>query len=704
MNFRFTLILFIVFTSTIFAQKDSLTLEFAVGSEYQVKYPFGFFDIQWIPESDRFSFLDYFTNLKIKDTKTGESIETISIMDVNKEIKTPFLYFENLKWIDSTTFSIKNEKQIVFYNLIDKKAKSFELYSKHIDIENNKHLITFTKENNLSIIDGKGNTKKVTKNDDLNIVSGQAIARREMGIKKGTFWSPNANFLAFYQKDETNVTNYPLLDINETPGKLKEIKYPMAGQLSENPKVGIYNVKKNKTKFIVPRGEKDDYLTNVCWSLDGKHIIIVEVERSQKKLAVNLYDANKTEFIKTLFEEERETWVEPRITPFFISNEEFIWISDKDGFRNIYHYNINGKLINQLTENEFELSEIIGFYDKKIIYVATGPNPLNKLIYQVDLNGKQELISDKNGVHEAYLNKKNGKLLLSRSTYDTPNEIILTNIDGDVLQNVFKQENELKNYEIGETELVKIKSSDNQDLYSRIIYPSDFDSTKQYPSLTYVYGGPHAQLITNGFINDADLWMYWLANQGFIIYTLDNRGSDNRGVKFEHGIHRRVGELELEDQLLGAEYLKNLSFIDTNKMAVYGWSFGGFMTVNALLNSPNTYKVGVAGGAVTDWKYYEIMYGERYMDTPSSNSKGYKNSSLINKTKNLTGDLLLIHGTNDDVVVMQQSLMLVKKFIESKKQVDYFPYPMQKHNVSGEGRIHLKEKVFNYIIEKLEID
>lgn len=704
MNFRFILFSIIIFTSTVFSQKDSLTLEFAVGSEYQVKYPFDFFDIQWIPESYKFSYLDYFTTLKIRDAKTGEGVETISIMDVNKEISTPLLYFENLKWINNTTFSIKNEKQIVFYDIKDKKAESFKINSKHIDIEENNQLIAFTNENNLSIIDAKGKIRKVTNDDDQNIVSGQAIARREMGIKKGTFWSPSGSHLAFYQKDEADVADYPLLNINKTPGELKQVKYPMAGQLSERPKVGIFNIKKNKTKFIVPRGKKDDYLTNVCWSLDDKHLIIVEVERNQKKLAVNLYDANKAKFIKTLFKEERETWVEPRIEPFFINEEEFIWISDRDGFKNIYHYNIEGKLIKQLTENKFELSEIIGFYDNKILYKGTGSNPLNQLIYQVDLNGNQKLISEEKGVYEAYLNEKDGTLLLSRSTVDTPNEVVLVNIDGEVLNEVYKQENELKNYEIGKTELVKLKSSDNQDLYSRIIYPSDFDSTKQYPSLTYVYGGPHAQLITNGFINDADLWMYWLANKGFIVYTLDNRGSDNRGVKFEHGIHRRAGELELEDQLLGADYLKSLSFIDTNKMAIYGWSYGGFMTTNAMLNSPETYKVGVAGGAVTDWKYYEIMYGERYMDTPSSNSKGYKSTSLLNKTKNLTGNLLLIHGTNDDVVVMQHSLMLVKKFIESKKHVDYFPYPMHKHNISGDDRIHLKEKVFNYIIEKLEIE
>ena len=254
-------------------------------------------------------------------------------------------------------------------------------------------------------------------------------------------------------------------------------------------------------------------------------------------------------------------------------------------------------------------------------------------------------------------------------------------------------------YQIAQTEIGSIDASDGTKLYYRLIKPSNFDASKKYPVLNYVYGGPHAQLVTNSWLNGASLWMHWMAEQGYIIFTLDNMGSGNRGFAFESQIHRQLGTVEIEDQMTWVNFLNSLPFIDNKRMSVHGWSFGGFMTASLMLRKPGVYTTGVAGGPVTYWKYYEIMYGERYMDQPDENEKGYSEASLLNKTENLEGKLLLIHGSSDDVVVMQHNLKLVQRFIESEKQIDFFTYPMHKHNVYGKDRVHLMKKVLNYILE-----
>ena len=233
-----------------------------------------------------------------------------------------------------------------------------------------------------------------------------------------------------------------------------------------------------------------------------------------------------------------------------------------------------------------------------------------------------------------------------------------------------------------------------------MIKPSNFDPSKKYPVFVYVYGGPHAQMINNSYLDGANLWMYWMAEQGYLVFTVDNRGSENRGVAFESIIHGQLGVVEIDDQMKGVEYLKSLPYVDGNRLAIHGWSYGGFMTTSIMLRKPDAFKVGVAGGPVTDWKYYEVMYGERYMDTPLENQKGFDTSSTLNYVKDLKGKLLLIHGTSDDVVVMQNNFALIKKFVEAGKQIDFFPYPMHKHNVQGKDRVHLMQKVLDYVIEK----
>ncbi|MFT5582351.1 MAG: dipeptidyl-peptidase-4, partial [Psychromonas sp.] len=463
------------------------------------------------------------------------------------------------------------------------------------------------------------------------------------------------------------------------------------------------NVDTKNTVFISPKGEKEDYLTNVSWTPDNKYVLIAEVNRDQNKMSLDVYDANSGEFVKTLLTEENDKWIEPEHPAFFPSDKSnnFIWVSEKSGFNNLYLYDFSGELIKQLTNNEFVIKDILTSKKNgsEVYYTATGENPLNTLVYKVDLNGKQTLITEEEGTHSVEISTDGNYIFDSYSSHTIPGISQVYTSKGKKKKELLKSINKYEGIDIGTTEISSITGKDGSKLYTRMIKPKNFDSSKKYPVLVYVYGGPHAQMITNSWLSGASLWMHWMADQGYIVYTLDNRGSDKRGFAFESQIHRQLGTLEIEDQMSGVEYLKSLPYVDANRLAVHGWSFGGFMTSSLMLRQPGTFNCGVAGGPVTDWKFYEIMYGERYMDRPSQNVEGYEQASLFTHAQNLEGKLLLIHGTIDNVVVMQHSLSLVQKFVELGVQMDFFPYPMHEHNVRGKDRVHLMTKVLNYVIE-----
>ncbi|MGV9002761.1 DPP IV N-terminal domain-containing protein [Flavobacterium sp.] len=703
---KFFVAAFLFIATSTFAQLQKITLEEAVlqqGRKFGADKLTGF---QWIPKTNNYIYYtDSWTNMVI-GSQGPKKTENATLSEINAALGTKLKNFYGIEWIDGTTLLVTENSKYYSYSTASKSGQLlFETpdTAENQSVDKTKLKVAYTKENNLyTTINGK--EIAITANSDKNIVSGQAIARSEFGISGGIFWSPKSNFIAFYQKDETDVADYPLLDINETPGKLISIKYPMIGQKSEKPKVGIYNIASGKTVFIVPRRNEEDYLTNLSWTPDEKYVLMAEVNRGQNNMDLNLYDAISGIYLRTLINEKSTTWVEPEHAAFFPStiSSNFVWISEKSGFNNLYYYSIDGKLIKQLTNNSFPTREIIGsnITGTEIYFKATGANPTNMLAYKVTLRGKQTLITKDEGVHNVIVSNDGNWIFDEFSNHSTPSKTLLYDKKGTVTTLLISP-NKYDGYQIGTADINTIKSADGTtDLYTRLIKPSNFDASKKYPVMVYVYGGPHAQMITNSYLDGANLWMYWMAEQGYLVFTIDNRGSDNRGVKFESVIHRHLGVNEIDDQIKGVDYLKSLPYVNGNRLAVHGWSYGGFMTTSLVLRKPDVFKVGVAGGPVIDWKWYEIMYGERYMDTPAENAKGFDEANVITYAKNLKAKLLLIHGTSDDVVVMQHNLALIKKFVElGEQKVDFFPYPMHKHNVTGKDRVHLIDKVLHYIIE-----
>lgn len=703
--------------SPILAQQKLLTMEDVVLNSRTSLAPKQLNQLVWIKESNEFSYVDVKNDIETLVKGSPEKLERsaiLSLLDLNvqlRNIKTDTLIkFPSIAWKDRDQLSFETNTQSILYTISTKKLQAVPLpnlsdSAQNKDIESRTKTIAYTIENNLFVF--KDNKKyQITKDSEKNIVNGQSVHRDEFGIYKGTFWSPNGNLLAFYRMDQTMVTDYPVIDWTTRPAKADLIKYPMAGDKSHQVTIGVYNAEKQTTIFLKTGEPAEQYLTNIAWSPDEKYIYVVIVNRDQNYLRLNRYKAETGEFEKTLFEEKDEKYVQPLHPILFVKNNpnEFIWQSRRDGYNHLYLYDTDGKLIRQLTKGNWEVMDLIGFDNKaeKVFYISTSESPINRDLHSVYLkNAAITRISNGKGTHNILFNEYNNCFIDNFMSTDVPREVKIINDKSKTLQLLLKAENPLKDFKLGAVKNFTIKNKQGDELYCRQINPVDFDSTKKYPVFVYLYGGPGVQLIMNTWPVGGDLWYQYMAEKGFVVFTLDNRGSANRGKAFEQATFRNLGTTEMEDQLLGVDYLKTLSFVDTNRIGVNGWSFGGFLTTSLMTRHPGVFKVAVAGGPVIDWSYYEVMYTERYMDTPQSNKQGYDNNNLLNYVDKLQGKLMLIHGTSDDVVVWQHSLMYLKKAVDKGIPIDYFVYPGHLHNVRGKDRVHLLNKMTDYFIENL---
>ncbi|MDA3904661.1 MAG: DPP IV N-terminal domain-containing protein [Bacteroidales bacterium] len=683
-------------------------------------------NLTWVEKSSNYSFVEDNTLMKASASygvtpKTLFSIDSFNKLLSSYKIKLDA--FPNIHWESNSEFTFQNTGRLFKVNTNNKNVSIINSWSENaeiFEIEPITKRVAYTIANNLYLADNQ-NQIQLTE-DPENVVNGQTVHRSEFGIKGGIFWSPKGNYLAYYHKDERNVGDYPLVDITAPEATVKNIKYPMAGTANEVVKVAVYDIINKKTiylqtdidltKSLIDSIQNSDslqieknidrYLTNITWSPDEKQIYISVLNRDQNHLKLNKYDALSGEFLLTLFEEKADTWVEPEHPLTFLENrpDQFIWFSKRDGWQHLYVYNAEGQIIRQLTEGEWTVTSLLGFEKSgnSIIIQGTKESPIEKHIYSVALkNGKLKKLSDEHGTHSGTLSPSGDYFFNIYSNTEIARVYSIVTTNGKQTKELLRDNNPLKEYKIGKTILGTLKNDVNIDLHYRMILPPDFDSTQQYPVFYYLYGGPHAQLVTDSWLGGSNIFMQLMAQRGYIVFTLDNRGTPNRGFAFENSIHRKLGQNELADQMVGVYYLQDLNFVDIDKMGIQGWSYGGFMTLTMLEEYPGEFKAGVAGGPVTDWKYYEIMYGERYMDTPAQNPEGYKQSSLLEKAGNIKDRVLIIQGDIDNTVVWQNSLSFLQAAIEAGVQVDYFVYPQQEHNMRGLDRAHLFEKIYRYM-------
>lgn len=627
-----------------------------------------------------------------------------SLLDNNKKrIKRVGLI--SFPYANESIIMIRNGNDVYLYNFEKQEligSYEFSDNSTNLDFSKENQTFAYTRDNNLYLKNILNEDIPITNESNEGIVYGQPVHRNEFGIKKGTFWSPSGNKLAFYRMDETMVTDYPLVDISSRVAKLKDIKYPMAGMKSHQVKVGIYNPETKDTIYLKTGLPKEKYLTNIAWSPDEKHIYIAELNRGQDTCTLVKYNATTGLKEKVLFSEIHPKYVEPENPTLFVPNNPnlFIWQSKKDGHNHLYLYDTDGNQKKQTTTGNWDITNIIGFDNSgnKLYYTSTEASPIEQQIYEINLKtGKKIQLSASDGVHQGLLSD-DGKYIadIYTSQYN-PGKIDLIDIKKNKIENLYTSKNPYKDIALPEISIGSIKANDgNTDLYYRLIKPLNFDPNKRYPTVIYVYGGPHSQLVDNSWMAQARGWDIYMAEKGYVVFTLDNRGTSNRGLDFENITHRHLGVTETQDQMAGVDFLKSLPYIDQNRIGVHGWSYGGFMTLNLMLRHPETFKVGVAGGPVTDWKYYEIMYGERYMDSPKENPKGYAETSMVDKAGNLEGRLMIIHGDEDPTVVMQHSLQFLKSAINKGTHPDFFVYPGHGHNMIGKDRVHLHEHITRY--------
>ncbi len=568
--------------------------------------------------------------------------------------------------------------------------------------------IAYVDHNNLFVNSGVSGISQVTTDGSPDIVYASSVHRDEFGISKGTFWNNRGNMLAFYRMDQSMVTDYPIIDWSQRPAKNVNIKYPMAGDKSHQVTVGVYNAETKALVYLKTGEPAEQYLTNIAWSPDDRYIYIAVLNRGQDHMNLNQYDAVTGEFIKMLFEEKDDKYVEPLVPMLFLKSNagRFIWQSNRDGWNHLYLYDTSGKMLRQLTSGQWEVTEVKGFDDNgdNLYYVATEESPITRNLYQYNLSsGKSKRLSQVFQVHNTQVSRDGRYVLDNFSGPENPRTIQLIETRTGRAKTLLQASNPLSGYALGKLTLFKIKNAQGDDLYCRMFKPVDFDSTKKYPVIVYWYGGPHAQMVLHAWNGGAgDYWFQYMAERGFIVFTLDPRGSDNRGKVFEQTIFRHAGEPQMEDLSDGMNYLTSFPYVDKDHMGLFGWSYGGFMTTDFLLNHPGVFKAAVAGGPVMNWQFYEIMYGERYMDTPQENPEGYEATNLIRKAGNLRDKLLLIHGLQDPVVVQQNSIEFVKACIDKGVQVDYMIYPGHEHNVLGKDRVHLYQKVTDYFMQYLK--
>ena len=651
------------------------------------------------------------------DTKTGKKDLLFTLDDVNTWAGSDDVKFvrhlmnATFPYPDKPIVAVGNRKAFILVDFEAKKIIWQDSISGQTANEWNpqSRATAYVENHQLFVTDADGKKHQLSTDGSREIVYGQSVHRNEFGIDKGTFWSPDGNKLAFYRMDQSMVADYPQVDIFPREATYEPDKYPMAGMTSHKVTVGVYDLKTDKTVYLQAGDPTDRYFTNIAWSPDSKTVYMLELNRGQNDCRLVSYDAVSGKKNAELYRETSDKYVEPQNPIQFLPWDatKFILQSQKDGYNHLYLFDTNGKELKQITKGEWVVMEVLGFNKKQktVIIEANKEHPLHHRLYSVNMNGAIKQLETVDGVHNAVLSPSGNFLIDRFSTPTRPRVIDVVDINQKTPHhtNLLEADDPWAGYQQPIFECGSIKAADGvTDLYYRMVKPADFNPEKKYPTVVYVYGGPHANNVQASWHWASRSWETYMAQKGYIIFILDNRGSQYRGRDFEQATFHQLGQIEMQDQMKGVEFLRTQPYVDMNRLGVHGWSYGGFMTISLMTNYPDVFKVGVAGGPVIDWKWYEVMYGERYMGTPENNPEGYAKTSLLTKAKNLKGKLQIITGYNDPTVVPQHCLSFLDACIKAGTQPDFFAYPGEPHNMRGHASVHLHERITQYFEDYLK--
>ncbi|MBR4136449.1 MAG: DPP IV N-terminal domain-containing protein [Bacteroidales bacterium] len=691
-----------------FAQNETIDLEGYFQGKYLTDRING---LSWQPGTDNYAYIDDDFNIKLVNAKTGK--ETLYLSS-DKLAEENVKKARSFQWVDANTLYFPRNHRLITVGKGGISSYTFSDVDMDDVIDQSiKHKLFIIKNDQGVFVESVQNGYKpilICPDTGKNITFGESVHRSEWGINEGQYISPNGNYIAFYRMDESMVEDYPLVNTGTPIATVEYIKYPMAGRNSHVVTLGIYDVAKScvqgKAVYHYIQTDKADgeFLTNVTFSPDEKYIFITHLNRAQNHSKLIKYDLATGKKVKVLIEEQDSRYVEPLQGIFFLKNDRFLYTNDRDGWRHLYIYDMNGNLIKKVTEGRYDIVDFFGLDAKEEYVYFTAPleKPVNQYVCKVNLKtGVLTRLGAADGVHYPIFSDSKNYFIDYFTNVTTPRVISLVNNQGKTMKVLKTSKNPYADCAMGETQIFPIVNKHGDSLWCRLITPPNMDKNKKYPVLIYVYGGPHSQLVTNSFISGG-VFLEYMAQQGYIIFTLDNRGTSCRGAEFEKCIHRQLGKLEMEDQMCGVEYLKSLPYVDATRIGLDGWSFGGFMTLSLITEHPETFKAASCGGPVVNWEWYEVMYGERYMDTPEENPEGYAAANIISKIKNVKCPLLVMHGCQDHTVVWQHTLELMRQAVTDGIEIEYFPYTAYDHNVIGPERVHLWHKIERFHNQNLK--
>jgi dipeptidyl-peptidase 4 len=698
--------------------------------------------LEWSPDSKRLSYLERTshgqnstTELWTMDASTGErkvlvnagtmksveqpqkagAIQGTGIARVRAENYLWSPHSDALLFIGSDSLMILDLKTMASRPLLHSESKIED-----VKFSPDGNWVSFVRDANLWVVSTSGGEPRaLTTGGSEEILKGKLdwVYPEELDARTAYWWSPDSSKIAYYQMDERPVTRYPIMDMSSAVGAMEYTRFPQAGEANPIVRVGIVPVSGGDTKWMETGANSDVYLPRVNWLRDSHRVAIQRLNRAQNQLDLLFCDASSGNCSDTLTETDKY-WINlSDDLYFFADGNRFLWSSERTGYRHFYIYDLSGKLLEQVTSGDWEISGQGGFgpgtdthaaVDEAhscAYFISNKENLTETQLFRVSLTDKTiAQITHGHGTHNAMLAPDESAFVDTFSTADSPALQDLDRADGTRVAELNDgNAPELAEYRLSPVEFLTVTADDGTKLQADMIEPAGFDPAKKYPVLIAVYGGPHVQNVRNAWGGVNHLWHEMMAEKGYVIFTLDNRGSFNHGHAFETPIYHQMGKVELQDQLAGVKYLKSLSYVDASRIGIWGWSYGGYMTLYSLFNAPDVFKAGVSVAPVSDWRLYDTIYTERYMGRPQDNPDGYKNSSPVNQAQNLKGKLMLAHGTGDDNVHFANTSEVLNALIAAGKYPDRLMiFPGRGHPISDrDARIDLFRHITDFLLNNL---
>lgn len=676
----------------------------------------------------------HYTTIK-KDTIFRFSYEKVTVPEVIVT-KSQLLFNGSTINIDDYQFSADENKMLIAseteqiyrhstrenYYVYDRTTKTLNPVTKgekqmHATFSPDGSKVGFVRGNNIFIKDlasGK-ETQVTTDGNQNNIINGATdwVHEEEFAFSVAYFWSPDSKKIAYYKFDESKVKEFSFDEFNNKlyPTQYR-FKYPKAGEVNSIVTIHVYDLASASAKLMDIGKETDQYIPRVKWTMDANTLSIVRMNRHQNKLDIMFANASTGE-TKTIYSETTDTYIdihegEGDYVYFTGDKKNFIIMNESDGFNHLYLYDISGKLVNQITKGNWDVVNFKGIDEKTktIFYTASETTATERDIYSIQMNGSgKKKISNEKGTHIPEFSNGMKYYINSFSSANAPSSIAIYNAEGKqirILENNGALIKKMQEFNLSKKELFMFKTTEGTELNAWMVKPPNFDPSKKYPVFLTFYGGPGRNMVNNSFDGAGYFWHQMLAQKGYIVMCVDNRGTGYRGVSFKKCTYKKLGKLEVADQIETAKYLGTLPYVDKTRIGTFGWSFGGYLSSLCITKGADYFKMAIAVAPVTNWRYYDNIYTERFMSLPQENASGYDDNSPINYVNKLKGKYLLIHGSGDDNVHYQNSMEMITALVNANKQFDLFIYPDKNHGISGGNtRLHLYTKMTNFILDNL---